>query len=76
MERNSGVFNEIQEFRNFKSKIGIVDNEDSDDIIEATEIFLHKETEASVNLASFIIEKITHRKANEELLISCYNKVR
>jgi F-type H+-transporting ATPase subunit b len=48
----------------------------SEDITEATEDFLSKETEASVRLASFIIEKITHRKVNEELLISCYNKVR
>lgn len=48
----------------------------SEDIAEATEDFLSKETEASVRLSSFIIEKITHSKVNEELLISCYNKVR
>jgi F-type H+-transporting ATPase subunit b len=61
---------------NLEKELNVKAKKHSDDIIEATEIFLRKETEASVNLASFIIEKITHRKANEELLISCYNKVR
>jgi hypothetical protein len=32
MERNSGIFNTIQEFRNFKSKIGIEDSEPDDEI--------------------------------------------
>jgi predicted NAD-dependent protein-ADP-ribosyltransferase YbiA (DUF1768 family) len=31
MERNSGVFNEIQDFRNFKSKIGVTDEYDEDE---------------------------------------------
>jgi len=35
MERNSGIFNKIQEFRNFKSKIGVQDNDESD---HATEV--------------------------------------
>jgi len=34
MERNSGIFNKIQDFRNFKSKIGVteMDDDESDDI--------------------------------------------
>jgi hypothetical protein len=31
MERNSGVFNNIQDFRNFKSKIGVQDMREDDD---------------------------------------------
>jgi predicted NAD-dependent protein-ADP-ribosyltransferase YbiA (DUF1768 family) len=31
MERNSGIFNEIQDFRNFKSKIGVADESEDDD---------------------------------------------
>jgi len=47
-----------------------------DEISEATKRFLHKEMEASLNLAGFITEKITHKKANEELLKKCYEKVK
>lgn len=31
MERNSGIFNDIQDFRNFKSKIGVMDEDDGDE---------------------------------------------
>jgi predicted NAD-dependent protein-ADP-ribosyltransferase YbiA (DUF1768 family) len=31
MERNSGIFNEIQDFRNFKSKIGVPDEDEDDE---------------------------------------------
>jgi predicted NAD-dependent protein-ADP-ribosyltransferase YbiA (DUF1768 family) len=38
MERNSGIFNKIQDFRNFKSKLGVVegDIEETEEDIEST----------------------------------------
>ena len=38
MESNSGIFNKIQDFRNFKSKLGIEDNEDNEDDKDTTQI--------------------------------------
>ena len=44
MERNSGIFNEIQDFRNFKSKMGIVDVDEESDVHIEKNIVVDEET--------------------------------
>jgi len=42
MEKNSGIFNKIQDFRNFKSKIGIENDESDEEQEEDTIVFYNK----------------------------------
>jgi predicted NAD-dependent protein-ADP-ribosyltransferase YbiA (DUF1768 family) len=35
MERNSGIFNKIQDFRNFKSKLGVTEDEDENEEVDS-----------------------------------------
>jgi hypothetical protein len=58
MERNSGIFNKIQDFRNFKSKIGI---EDTDGELDTFDNELNSLTDTNLNI-------------DEDTVFTFYNK--
>ena len=48
----------------------------SDEVNYSVELFRINETDACINLAEFVIEKITNKKADLELLKECYGKIK
>ena len=58
MERNSGIFNKIQDFRNFKSKLGIIDDTEGEEREE------REEAESSRSTGSI----------DKETVLTFYNK--